>query len=423
MSRLPKVEEEEAEEDGEKENEFLICQSNVEVSPVNLEDDSLKNRQLTDPDAQWIHDLLKTSGEQIPTVTETLNPIQSALMRDYDNLYVRGRYVWQKEQGNTRLLLATDAVSEIIKIIHNSPFSGHLGRHKTWTKLRERFYHPFLKKETEKFVSECDMCQKVKPSKVMIAPIEPITRAQGPGQLVTMDIAGPLPETVTGNKYILSIICHFSKFVVCFAMRDQLVKTVAACLVEYICRYGVPKEILTDQGTNFQSNFMAELYDLLDIVKLRTSPFRPQTNGVVERFNQTLKKMLAIYVNKDQNDWDQHLSKLAFAYNTAEHKTTKFTPFELIFLRKPKLPIDLFINEHELVEVELELTPGEYASSAKAKLCEIYEIVRKNRDITVTKLKIDHERKIRSAKVQVGECVLILDEGSKPGINKKLTPR
>ena len=92
LSRLPLAKEEETEEDSEKENEFLICQ-NVEVIPVNLEDDPWKNRQLTDPDEQWIHDLLKTSCEQIPTVTETLNPIQSAQMRDYDNLSVRGRYV------------------------------------------------------------------------------------------------------------------------------------------------------------------------------------------------------------------------------------------------------------------------------------------------------------------------------------------
>ena len=80
-------------------------------------------------------------------------------------------------------------------------------------------------------------------------------------------------------------------------MNDQLAKTVASCLVEYICRYGVPNEILIDQVTNFQSNLMAELDNLLDIVKLRTFPFPPQTNGVVERFNQTLKNMLAIYVN------------------------------------------------------------------------------------------------------------------------------
>ena len=75
--------------------------------------------------------------------------------------------------------------------------------------------------------------------------------------------------------------------------------------------------LLSDQGSNYESELIAELMDLLDIHKIRTTSFRPQTDGITERANQSIKNMIMNYVNKDQNNWDQYLDQLTFAYNTA----------------------------------------------------------------------------------------------------------
>lgn len=80
-----------------------------------------------------------------------------------------------------------------------------------------------------------------------------------------------------------------------------------------MCNVGIPDSILTDQGKNFQSELMTELWELLDTNKLRTSPYHPETDGVTERFNRTLKQMLSCYVNENQDNWDQYLDALQYA--------------------------------------------------------------------------------------------------------------
>ena len=104
----------------------------------------------------------------------------------------------------------------------------------------------------------------------------------------------------------------------------------------------MPDQILSDQGRDFQSQLMSELMELLDIHQLRTSPYHPETDGITERFNRTLKEALTHFVNEAQTDWEKYLNYIAFAYNTAEHATTQFTPYELMYGRLPKIPIDLF---------------------------------------------------------------------------------
>jgi transposase InsO family protein len=147
-------------------------------------------------------------------------------------------------------------------------------------------------------------------------------------QLVTTDIMGPLKKTAKGFLYIMVVCDHYTKWVEAFPIRNLTANEAAQRLVQFIFRYGVPEIILSDQGTNFQSQVLVELWDLLDVRRVRTSPLHPQTDGLSERFNQTLRKMLAAYVSEKQNDWDQYLAPLCFAYNTAVHTTTRCTPFE-----------------------------------------------------------------------------------------------
>ena len=108
---------------------------------------------------------------------------------------------------------------------------------------------------------------------------------------------------------------------------------------------------------------MKRLYELLDIYQLRTSAYHPQCNGLTERFNRTLKTMLSGFANDNQNNWDKLIRKLAFAYNCAKHESTQHTPFELMFGRRPKLPIDLIappLNiEHSTQLVEYTSVDGE----------------------------------------------------------------
>ena len=116
---------------------------------------------------------------------------------------------------------------------------------------------------------------------------------------VALDVMGPLPRTKRGNKYILVIGDYFSKWIEAYALPNQEAKTVADMMTrEFIARYGALMEIHSDQGLNFESALMKEVCQILGIKKTKTTAFRPQSDGFIERFNRTLQQMVSLYVNE-----------------------------------------------------------------------------------------------------------------------------
>ena len=150
---------------------------------------------------------------------------------------------------------------------------------------------------------------------------------------------GPLPTSSHGNKYILVITDLFTKWVEAFPLKDTTATTLATTILnEVICRYGVPSGLHSNQGANLCSNVIYSLCDLLGIATTRTSAYHPAGNGQVKRFNRTLQSILAKTVDANQDTWDSQLPKALFAYRTAVHETTGFTPFHLTFARFPTAP-------------------------------------------------------------------------------------
>ena len=123
-----------------------------------------------------------------------------------------------------------------------------------------------------------------------------------PFQRMVMDIVGPLPKTSRGNRYILVICDYATRYPEAVALPTMVAPRVVKELIQLFARVGIPEEILTDQGTNFMSTLLEELYHLLQIRRIRTSPYHPQTDGLVERFNVTLKSMLRKFVGNNQKD-------------------------------------------------------------------------------------------------------------------------
>ncbi|CAF1042168.1 unnamed protein product [Brachionus calyciflorus] len=299
------------------------------------------------------------------------------------------------------------------------------------------------RKAVEDFIKQCEVCQKTKnPTTLPKAPLKSI-KCHYPMQLVTMDIVGPLAITSNGNKYILVICCHFSKFVVLFSLAEQQAETVANSLLEFILVFGLFTNVLTDQGTNFQSELMKKLYGLLDIYELKTSAYHPQCNGITERFNRTLKTMLSCFSNENQNNWDQLIKKLAFAYNSSVHNATNYTPYELMFGRKPKLLIDLVIRSPEpivsvdelaenselSIDQEILVEPPNpdqslvdiYVCQVKEHLNEVFKHVEQNQDLKLNKGQWLYNRNIKPHTYVEGDLVLKNVVTVKTGLSKKLS--
>ena len=153
---------------------------------------------------------------------------------------------------------------------------------------------------------------------------------------------GPIKETARGNKHILVLMDHFTKWGEVFPTKDQRASNVAQILVSHIfSRFGPPTVLHSDQGRNFESILMHEIYNLMGIKKTWTTAYHSQCDGLVERQNRTLQSILSAFVSEHSADWDEWLDQAVFAYNTSVHKSTGLSPYELIFGRPAQMPIEV----------------------------------------------------------------------------------
>jgi hypothetical protein len=264
-------------------------------------------------------------------------------------------------------------INDILTELHSTLTSGHLGRNKTLGKVKQRFYWTGWRDDVIKFCEQCNECAQKKS-----APKKP--RAQlrqylvgEPLERVGLDILGPLPKTNSGNKYILVLVDYFSKWSEAFPMRNQEASTIANKLVSgFINIFGIPKTIHTDQGRQFESRLFKELCKLLGIHKSRTTPFRPQSNGLVEKYNKTLTTMLSAFVDENQRDWDKYVSVLNMAYRATPQESTNVTPNMLMLGREVNLSIDIMIGspENEILD------EVEYVEVLRKRMENAYEYAR-----------------------------------------------
>lgn len=146
-----------------------------------------------------------------------------------------------------------------------------------------------------------------------------------------MDIVGPLEKSSAGHRYILVICDYATRYPEAFPLRTITTPKVVHALIQLFSRVGIPDEIITDQGINFTSHLMNQLHRLLGITAIRTSPYHPQTHGLVERFNQTQKGMLRKFIAETGRDWDKWIPFVLFAYKEVPQASTGFSPFELLY--------------------------------------------------------------------------------------------
>ena len=135
-----------------------------------------------------------------------------------------------------------------------------------------------------------------------------------PFKRVVVDLVGPIcPSSDSGCRYILTLVDYDTRYLEAVALKKVTAEDVAEALVNMYSRVGVPEELLTDMGPQFTSECMKEVSRLLSIRHLTTSPYHPMCNGLVERFNATLKAMLKRLCSEKPRKWDCYINALLFA--------------------------------------------------------------------------------------------------------------
>ena len=224
---------------------------------------------------------------------------------------------------------------------HDDVTAGHFGVHKTYEKIRERYWWKGMFKDCEHWCKSCIDCQTKKtPRNRHKAPLLSIP-VESAFERVSVDALGPFRPTHSGNKYIIVFTDYLTKWVEAFPVESIAAPVVARLLVdEIISRHGAPRVLLSDRGSNFLSNLVKEVCTLFRIRKVNTTAYHPQCDGLVERFNSTIATTLSMFVSRDQKDWDIHIPSVLFAYRVSISESTGDSPFFLLFGRSPRLPSD-----------------------------------------------------------------------------------
>ncbi len=265
--------------------------------------------------------------------------------KDDGLLYRNGKLPGPDSPQLEQLVLPTPYREQTLRMAHIAPLAGHFGVAKTANRVKRRFFWPGMRHDIGDLCRRCQTCQRVKPKHTPKAPLVPLPVVRTPFSRVAINMVGPLPATDEGHRYISTICDYGTRYPEAFTLKSTTSKDVAEALIEMFARTGIPDEILTDRGSNFTSDLMHELYEMLGIRGIRTSAYHPQTDGMVERFNGTLKTGLKKFVQDYQGQWHKALPFILFAYRETPHTTTGFSPFELLLGRNPTGPLDILKQE------------------------------------------------------------------------------
>ena len=408
-----------------------VSQAVLQEVLTNLDDENndesgLQYEQRDDADIsmiiRWLEEGQRPPWSQVSPESREVK----CLWTQWDRLQQRNGVLyrrWESEAGGHitwQLVVPKVRRNDILRQLHNVRTAGHLDVKKTEGRIQERFYWPNYRADVRYWCRVCDLCAtRKRPHNTPRAPMQ-LYQVGAPMERVAVDVTGPLVESDIGNKYILMVCDYFTRWTEAFALPNQEAISIAEVLVEqFFCRFGCPNQLHSDQGRNFESEIFQGVCELMGIEKTRTTPLHPQSDGLVERFNRTLKDMLSLFVEANQRDWDKHLPYLMMAYRSAVHESTGYRPVEMMLGRNMNLPVDLE-TERPSANGEEVITPLEFLYQLKERMEVIHRFARENMRRASERQKKYYDLKARNHLYKRGDAVWLHNPTRKKGLSPKL---
>ena len=333
-------------EPGEEIEEGMIANIQDEINR-NLDREILITAQKEDPDLmevrKWVNGAKPTPEEMKDFGEDLKTYAQQEIKEEPDGLLVR-HVTSNKPSGflGDTILVPQVFRDSVFFWSHKHVSAGHFGMQPTILRAQAKWWYPGMVSELRRKVKTCSAClakARVKNKDCVHKP----RRSGFPGERLNIDLVGPLPESIHGNKYILTIEDAFSRWCQAIPIRNKEAKHVADALIErHVCIFGCPLEILSDQGGEFVNRTWEELCKRLEINKKTTPPYNPNSNPV-ERFHRTLNAILRTFLDREDPSWEYYLPMATLAYNSKVHSATGQTPFLVWMGREARLPLDIII--------------------------------------------------------------------------------
>ena len=380
----------------------------------------MRELQLADPDIncllQWMEHQTQPSQRELHLSSPAVKYFwaNQKLLQVKDGVL---HYRWVEEVNTRSLLVVPNSLKkEILHRCHDLKLSGHNGMAGTFQRLRRAHIWYGMRTDSKLYVKSCKTCSRQKKANVKARAGLGMYHAGAPGERLHIDILGPFPESKKGNRYILVLICQFSKWFEAYALAHQTAEETARLVVDnFVSRFGAPSLIHTDQGRNFTSALFQGVCELLEITKTRTTPYRPCSNGQVERYNRTLLQLIRCHL-KENNRWDEDLALLTSAIRSVPNRQTGFTPNMMMLGREVRHPADLLYPSDSPEESH----PSEFVQKLRERFLSAHALVRERLQGTQQRQKDYYDIGKRQASFQVGDIVQRRNDTTKKGRSNKL---
>jgi len=388
-------------------------QTSTEVPPPEAwSPEALGTAQRNDPNVGYVLALVEAGVNRpiwneishLPSETKTLISFWPRLAMK-DGLLQRQFESVDKKSSHWQVVMPKKLREKFIELIHAGPLSGHFGQKKTMDAVQARAYWPSWAKNITEYLKRCRSCAQYHRGEL---PRQAELQTPVAGEVwerVSIDITGSHPKSCKGNVYILTIVDHFSKWGEAVAIPNHTAVTVAKVLMSQIfSRYGAPVEILSDRGPEFESELFLQLMKWMEIDKLRTTAYKPSTNGVVERFHRTLNSMLGKVTQENQRDWDERLPFVLAAYRATVHSSTGFTPNKVFLGRENRMPVDVVMGLPP-EEVNGSQSIDEFVVRQQELAEDAFQLVRQHLGQNASRRKSTYDTRVRKTEYLVGDWV------------------
>jgi hypothetical protein len=311
---------------------------------------------------------------------------------------------------------------QVLELAHDIKAAGHPGQLRTKFAVLRKFFWPGISSDIRHFVESCKICNTQKKGRRRMKAGMKLYHAGSPMERVHIDILGPFVESRNGMKYILVMVDQFTKWIELAPLADQTAEAVAQTLVhQFLCRMGCAQQIFSDQGKNFESTLFQEVCSLMEMAKLRTTPYRPSSNGQVERMNREILFQIRAYLETKQCDWDLHLPFIGMAMRARVNESTGFSPNMLMLGREVDLPIDLLAGRRPDMN-NADQPSSDFVQKLQNTLHDVHSLARNELHSQLQRRKTLYDRNRHSTTYNVGDMVYVLNSASKKGQSRKLQP-
>lgn len=267
------------------------------------------------------------------------------------NFFVReGILVHQApNQYKPRVVIPSSMFDLLFRYYHEAPSAAHLGIKRTLARITPYFWSEHLQQAIAERVKSCTKCQRCKQApNTQIGSLSSEIVSK-PWEKIFIDHIGPLPRSIKGNRYILSVVDAFSKFSLFIPVRNTKALTTTAMLSSRVFSiFGPPKFLVSDNVSHFRSRTLKDFCLEFGVQHIFTSPYKPSSN-MVERYNKEIKIAIRIFHHEHQTHWDSNIHWFQLAFNTAHHGSTQTTPSRLLLGRNVHQPLELHWNLDRLL--------------------------------------------------------------------------